>query len=426
LFNPERSDGYRTNPYYLGFVALALAGLGLWVWWRSENKRWLWWWCGITVATLSLSLGPYLRLNFSDDPATLLSSGIPMPYQLLEKIPLINLARSPLRLLSLATLGISLMAGYGAGWIISKSHLLRFSKSRYGIAATLLLALFIADTLALPLKQDSLYYPTYFQEIGKDSDRSYGLLELPITSHYTRDSRRMFFQTIHQHPIAGGYVSRRVIQLYEGTEPIGTFFNFPPQKPEAIFAATPQPQLKLLQLYNLRYVVLYRDEGLFSQEDIKGLEEYLKGLIGAAVFDDGRTAIFHVPSATDIQTALLATSGGGYEVQKLPDGRAYRWVEKQLEIQIVTSKAGEVQLDLQAWSLAAGNHLEITLNGLTQPGLNLTQTPQPQAVKLNLKTGSNLLRFTSLLPAAFPQELQMPFSDTRRLAFAIGDLSLRS
>jgi hypothetical protein len=431
-FINQKIAGGNGGSLYLGYVLLAVAMVGIFALF-GKNKliapRWAWWWVALVGVTLVLSLGSNLRIFASDDAEQALNSGLPLPYQVFNIIPFLNNGRAPVRFYTLATLGLSLMAGWGIIWLQNRLKQTSFLKLKKAGAALpfLVLVAMMVDVQMLPVPMNSLYYPKILDQIAAEPDNSYGILELPITSHYSRDSRRMFFQAIHHKPITSGYISRRVVQFYDNSDPIGYFFGDTPQTPEAIFQNTPDSEVKLLQLYNIHYVFLYRDEGIFDNATIAKQEARLDTLLGksARIFDDGQTLVYRVPAANEQVSVMLTNLIGGYFAQKLDNGLVYRWTDKQLNIRLYAKKEVEVQLDFTGWSLAPGNSLQLNLGNESLKDIPLSQSPVPYSISIKLKSGLNTLNFSSALAAALPQDIGLPFKDNRKLAIALGGIQLK-
>lgn len=121
---------------------------------------------------------------------------------------------------------------------------------------------------------------------------------------------------------------------------------------------------------------------------------------------------------------MLTNGSGGYEAEKLPEGGNFRWVEQEFKLQIFATEASEVELDFSVWSLPAENRLTLELAGNSTINLPLASSPEKHSLKLKIKPGRNLLTFSSSQPAAYPQDIGLPYQDSRRLAFASGKLRL--
>lgn len=423
LFTPSKgADGW--FPYFLGYSTLALAALGLWrSKWRGIG------WAALALLAATMALGPHLRLDQNQRPEQALNN-LPLPYLLFSKLPLVSNGRSPIRFMALAQLGLSMLAGWGVvGLGDLASRFVVRPRLKWGIAqgvAALALLVFLLEVQVLPLALQPLPRPEIFNQIAADPDKTFGLLELPLTNHYTEDSRRMYFQALHHHPITGGYISRR-------TEDYDKLAGFPFRQ---IFGRTPVPAdplfdtgpvgLRLLNFYNIRYVINYRDE--YPADDSGGFsrtEDLLARLLGpsARVYADDLLTAYRVPQEGGAEPFPIAAPGF-LPAEKLPDGRNYRWAGQDASLTIAIPAPGKVQLRFTAWSFAPEDTLDIRLNGKVIAQLHLTGAPtEMQTPPLDLPSGSITLSLHSAEPARSPKELGQG-DDDRKLAFALSSVQV--
>jgi len=156
---------------------LLLVPLGLAVL-RGWNRRWILIW---VLAFFTLSLGPILHV------AGHTVDGLLLPYGWLEKLPGFFLARTPIRLHVMTWVGLSLLYGLGA---------VRISRRRPWLGAPLLGALFLLETLSVPVGLSRPDISPFYTRLAG----SPGQLEL-IDLHY--NSRALYYQTIHGQKLMG-------------------------------------------------------------------------------------------------------------------------------------------------------------------------------------------------------------------------------
>ena len=193
----DRAAG-RRFPAYLGVTTLLLGVLGLW---RAPRKSipWL-----VSAALLMLlALGMELRVN------GVLYSDVPMPYRLASKSYLVRLIRFPDRFSLFLALPMAVLAGYGTLHLVVEA-----SRKGQGLAAaaTCLLALGVAlEYLAVPAPTYCPRLSPYHHALAGESE-DFAVLNLPIDAQASK--QYMFEQTVHQHPILQGHVSRLPQQAY--------------------------------------------------------------------------------------------------------------------------------------------------------------------------------------------------------------------
>ncbi len=156
---------------------------------RGWNRRWIPIWI---LVFFTLSLGPVLHVAGRTLDAVLL------PYGWLEKIPGFYLARTPIRLQVMTWVGLSLLYGLGA---------VRISRRRPRIGTALFAALFLLETLSIPVGLSRPDISPFYERISAPP----GQLQL-IDLHY--NSRALFYQTIHRQKLMGlpSIVSRQTFE----------------------------------------------------------------------------------------------------------------------------------------------------------------------------------------------------------------------
>lgn len=137
-----------------------------------------------------LSLGPVVQIWGRE------LSGVMLPYAWLEKVfPLIRLAGVPIRMMMMVTLSVAVISTYGLG------YLLRENKGKLGFLF-LFIALLFLEYLPKPLTLFNLTQPLYIKLLKNAPDRG---VVLDLLSD---DKLTLYYQTIHEKPLAGGSLSR--------------------------------------------------------------------------------------------------------------------------------------------------------------------------------------------------------------------------
>ncbi len=297
--NPDLTGFRDVNTVFLGWTSLALAIVGA-VAYRRKVAVWIW----TSVLFGVFTLGPLLQINgqylFDFDG---LESTFPLPFLLLHYIPVIKANRAPNRNSVLLMLGLAVLAGYGAYWLLERvgNRLARnhkdtkITKGRKDTAdnhdpqdifvplralgvfvvkvipqplviAALLTALIVFEHLAVPLPLTDMRVPALYAEIAADP-RPVSVLQAPLGWRNSfgvlgpESTLLQYFQSAHGKPILGGNISRapdfkmeyfrRLPYFYALTE---TEFGRP-VAPEVLAAAQAQAA-DLMLLYDTGYVVL--------------------------------------------------------------------------------------------------------------------------------------------------------------------------
>ena len=190
-----RPDAYLENVASLTFVALAVMVVAWRSGWRIPRI-----WAALALAFGALALGPFVHIAG-------LNTFVPGPWALLRYVPLVGLARTPGRFSIVVMLIVAVLFAGALAWL----------GQRWPRRRTLLLAvvsaLLVFELLPVPRVLYSAEVPAIYHHVA-DAPGDVRVLELPFgmrdgTSSYGNFSARsQFFQTMHQKPLAGGYLSR--------------------------------------------------------------------------------------------------------------------------------------------------------------------------------------------------------------------------
>jgi hypothetical protein len=222
-------------------VAIPLTAIALCaVAWRERAAR-PWIVFGLVFAVLCL--GPRLRIFGTMWP-------IVMPYEVLQRIPGLDVMRTPGRFMMLGSVGFAIAAGLGL------AALMRQRPSR----ATAILAgasvLIAAECWPRTFAQTALpQVPAFYRELGAGARPAGPVLDLPH-GWYNRSDRAsayMYYQTVHKQPIAWSYLSRFHARFpNEGLDPLWN-----------LGLATDASMRTHLKALGFRYVVWHKFHGMF-------------------------------------------------------------------------------------------------------------------------------------------------------------------
>lgn len=170
------------NAAYIGYVALGLALLGLW--WEKATRPFL----AIAAMGTVLALGPRLQVGG-------VAYGGLMPYGLMSRVlPVLSFSGIPSRFSWLVTFGVAIAAGACLARLCRRGR-------RGCVLAIGATALALVEVWPRPIVLSS--YPTPPILADWAADRSeWAVLDA------TWWSRALWHQTLHRHPIIGGYLTR--------------------------------------------------------------------------------------------------------------------------------------------------------------------------------------------------------------------------
>jgi len=259
-------SGFRDlNTVFLGWVSLALALFGAFVY-RRRVRIWIW-----TCLIFGLfTLGPFLQINgryqFDLDGV---AATFPLPYVLLHYLPIIKANRAPNRNSVVLMLGLAVLIGYGAHWLLRRvaSRDWRSASIARSLLALLMAGLILFEHLALPVPLSDARIPAVYAQIAADP-RPISVLQIPLgwrnsfTAWGPEQTQLQYFQTAHAKPMLGGNISRapdfklNYFQQIAYFQALTAIEAGKPVTSELMNAARTQAA-DLVYLYDVGYVLLY-------------------------------------------------------------------------------------------------------------------------------------------------------------------------
>jgi hypothetical protein len=238
--------GLVENVGWISPTALFFAAVGLYT--SKDGAARVW------IAALILfglwCLGPYVYVA---GHATTLW----LPAVLLRWIPIINNARIPARAIVVVYLVLAVLGAHGL------SHMLR--SRRHLLLAWVLVALTVADLIpAAPavaaVERPSIYSTLKAQPPGAVCELPFGLRD-GFGEIGQLDPRSMFFQTIHEHALVGGFVARLprdVAERYAALPIVGALLQLSAGGPLPAVMPTQEQAAEILNRLGIRFIVLSR------------------------------------------------------------------------------------------------------------------------------------------------------------------------
>jgi hypothetical protein len=226
--------------------------------WRArrterDGSRWV-----LLAAFFAIwALGPSLIL-FTHN------TGLILPQALARLIPIVNNARIPGRALLVVAICLTVVAA------VALRHLA--AKRRWAMAAGVI-ALAVIESIAAPLPLVALPRTDVYADIAADSSRT-AVLSIPfgVRDGFGERGRleheALYAQTVHRHPIAGGFIARlpaRIPAWYEASEPFSTLLRLSVGQPVAMPSC--EQSLAGLRAANVGYAVLYLDDASAALRD---------------------------------------------------------------------------------------------------------------------------------------------------------------
>lgn len=248
---------------YLGWSVIFLLAYGVLKRKRIRMPSLGYWYFSLFFFAL-LALGPVLQVGGKQFAA------IPMPFDLLfqRAFPVLKAARVPVRMVVMVVLSASVISAAGF------SLLLRQSRASQVLAGILLLLLAV-EYLPKPLPASQLVPPTYVDLLQEAPGTS------AVLDTVNRGPLVLYYQTVHEKPVAFGYVSRLPTSVDARDRQLRQFVE-------------DEQYDVLCREYDIRYVIAEADdEALNGSPSIRML--YQDDRIG--LYDLGPTGLCAVASA---------------------------------------------------------------------------------------------------------------------------------
>ncbi len=269
----EWSGNTAENSNYLGYIVLALSIFAIV---RIPGSRF---WAIAGAIFWIFALGPYLRVMGKQIQ-------IPLPYLLLHNyVPLFSFTGVPERFDVMLKFCMSILAGYAVleliqiyfpginDWLnyqhdaeVNPAQAVEKNWQVSGIELVFVAIvglLICVEYLALPYTTTQVNVPQFYRQMANESDK-YAVIDVPS------NALTLYYATIHQKPIVGGYISRpprKALDFLDETPIISTLMRGKP--------APPSDQINdaLLQLmeYNIRYIITHNDRHRAFLEEVLSL-----------------------------------------------------------------------------------------------------------------------------------------------------------
>ena len=409
---------------FLGFgvMLLALAGAVLTPWARSRP-----WLVGAGVFYV-LSLGPVLQLAGS-------VTNVPLPYALMQWIPLMDTLRTPARFAVVVILCVAMMLAFAwralAPMLAARLRAVTRRPRAVDALVPLVALVILAEAVVLPFPTTEFRIPAIYD--GLDPADTEALVELPLHQPgYAGQFGRVNYlaaQTAHGIPLVNGYNARevdRVAQFMRAQLVLAALTRlelggvapesrdiFPDQDTHALAG-------DLLDARGLRRL-MFHFAAPPTQTELREWA-FLQTLPGIEVIErtEREVLLRAVPTGNASGRVLLDLGTGGHGLESR-DGTPFRWAFADPHVYL--DAPGDTRVTLRAnitpfvtWTIPQ-RHVDFVLNGEIVGGATLAPGWQEVAVELPLRAGENVLVLKSREPAVAP--VHHGGADTRSLAMGV-------
>lgn len=401
---------------FIGYTVLGLSALAFL---KSKRKTDIKFWLISTLFFTIISLGPILHFNgaFSFTDSNL---KIPLPYQLLySTVPFLKNCRTVGRFFVIATLGYSVLAGYGF------SELLKYKPERKKLIFTIVGFLLIFEYLCIPYPTTQVNVPDFYYKISNDTN-NYAVLEIPQNSNAGyMDFQYLYYQTIHNKPLVGGYAARypaNVSDFQRKTPFIKELQYYSLGAKDILQENVTDIGTSVLNANNIRYVIIHKNQ--LSSEQLDFVNDLLNKTLKTEpeIYAEDGLIVYRVPDET-IQPFMLL--GEGWNSQENWDGTITRWMSNNATLSVYSDVAETAILKLSACSLHSPKTLEVYNGKTLQSKQIINSSLSTVNLPITLKKGKNVICLNvpegTESPCDFPE---LKNNDTRELSIAIQGIQL--
>ncbi len=257
---------------FLGYTVLGIVLIIL----LTARSSAIYQWFGISAVFFILCLGPILQIG-----GRVLVS---LPYRLFFAIPFLKYGRTPSRLAVYLMLALAIVIGYGVAEWCQRRKARRYAVGLLGL-------LIFCEFLIIPLRSDDhlLNLSPYYVVLAKQEGES-PILDVPVDLYGAQGPAAdyMLYQTIHQQPIVGGYISRIPTNVLAA-------FEYPfiyqlrarlykDRTPYAFSSEVMAVAEENLEALGVRYVVLHKD--VLSEQETLQLHETICAVLASPLYED--------------------------------------------------------------------------------------------------------------------------------------------
>jgi len=280
---------------YLGYTAVALGLIGC-----AVRARRAWMWLVLFAVSLLLAAGKHPQFH------GVLHEDISLPFGWMERIPLLKLMRVANRFMIPAGLALAMLAAWG--W----NGMRRAPRwAGYVIAALILF-----EFMWIPYPLQEIVRPDFLKTLRDDPAQG-AVLDIPFTPN-GQTVENMRYQTAHERPIVGGYLSTlppEPMAFLESEPAFADLMGIEPTMQRA-------PELKRLAEFGVAFIVMHKDrtaayaaahlqadptENLFQRkldtriggmtdEKFASLRAAFEADAGAPIHEDDLIVVFRIPN----------------------------------------------------------------------------------------------------------------------------------
>ncbi len=402
--------------------SIGLVGLGMALYGAVRCKEARWWGLVLGVAVV-LALGAEIRL-------AAMGTGIPMPGKWLNKLPVLEVMRYSKRWIGPASLAIAVLSAYALHFHLEKIPQTFSSPfknwKKYGLVLGALgLFMLEAEPWPVALSGDLAKIPeAYTQGILPVTDHK-AIFEIPYSQKNSAKAGEMYWQTAHERPIIGGYLSRAYTLNYYDTS-LAYLLDYARISQPDFIKIEPARLNSLLANLDFGYVAIYKIK--LSPKEEQSWRTFFQSLANPVppFYEDSQVIFYKVMAPLQ---PILFTGGGWDNPEKQSGGNYQRWMsgpKGELILNVANPASPRAVVQFEAGAFLRNRTVEEVVNGFVVGKIIVKPEPQFFELKLEnqwLKPGDNSIEFRPLEPPDRPAD-QGQNKDTRPLTIVLRNVSL--
>jgi hypothetical protein len=391
----------------------------------GEASFWIW----LATFFFILSLGPILHI-MGRTHFTVFDVTVPLPYLILYYIPAIQIARVPSRLVVMLMLSLAVLAGYGLKELLKHINGKLLSRiSKKDIIVLILSFLVIFEFMVIPYQTAKVTVPEFYKQFASDKEDN-AIMEVPFKQdvYVFSVSDYMYYQTIHEKRLVGGYLSRTpkyASDFVENTPIVSDYWNLHPTS-DILNQDLAKIGSSLLDYYNIRYVIIHKQE--LNQTELAYIENLSKNIFNDSPFyDDGEIEAYKVKKIQN-HVVYMVCGSNFYAAENWGGGNIWRWMDNDAELIVVNTNEEDISTNLSfsVISFAKLRNLEVRVNNVTVQNMSVAPGWSEENVvipDITLHTNKNIIEFHTLEEPVIIDNV-LHNGDTRRVGLALSNVSL--
>jgi hypothetical protein len=364
----------------VGWVLLACGLLGLPELWRRQRPL-----AVLGLAAWLLALGPTLQIAYQQ-------TGIPLPYALIQDLPLVQLARRPSLFVVVVQLVLLVAAVLGLERLLARQTPRRAALLLAGLSA---LALIELAPPGLPQRrQIALDPPPLMRELAA---RPGAVADLPFRQ--TEDGRSLLNQMGHGQPIIGGYVARWPTYPALERSPLLNALARLTYEPEDIIPLDQRALQAMQCAYPIRHIILFEPDLRAGDDSL--VATLTSALAGGAVYrqHQGDYIWYELPVPAPPCPPFVSL-GAGWDGVEQQDAVRWRWMGEHAAVVLVNpaEHAQQVELSMHLEAYDSARPLEVLLND-TPLGVWQVHAGEPRNYRLYVSLAPGVNQLSMRAPA---------------------------